>query len=220
MATIATLHHLMIHQLRDIYSAEKQLVQALPKMVKQATSEELQAALSTHLNETQEHVARLEQAFEALGVSSRGMKCKGMEGLIEEGKELFEEDVDPEVLDAGIIAASQRIEHYEIAAYGTVCEYARSMGHDEVVELLEATLAEEKEADTILTSLAEGGINALASRGDEMEAPEGEDDEDAMTNGEDASVTGRGSSPARKSAAKTTRPSRTGQQSKGSARRT
>ena len=162
MPAIATLHDLMIHQLRDIYSAEKQLVQALPKMAKNATSSELQDALRSHLQETEEHVARLEQAFEMLGVTGRGMKCKGMEGLIEEGQELFEEEIEPEALDAGIIAAAQRIEHYEIAAYGTVCEYARSMEHDELLSLLDSTLAEEKQADEKLTSLAESGINAMA----------------------------------------------------------
>ncbi len=217
MATIATLHDLMIHQLRDIYSAEKQLVQALPKMVKNANTEELQDALSTHLNETQEHVARLEQAFELLGVSSRGMKCKGMEGLIEEGKELFEEDVDPEVLDAGIIAASQRIEHYEIAAYGTVCEYARSMGHDELLALLDATLAEEKQADTTLTTIAEGGINALANRGDPMGAMDADQDEDVEMAGGEERASGNGS-PARKTPTKNSRPSRASQSSKGTTR--
>ncbi len=163
MAALNTLHDLLIHQLRDIYSAEKQIVKALPKMAKRANSDELQAALTSHLDETEEHVERLEQAFELLGVNSRGPKCKGMEGLIEEGKELLEEeDVEPNVLDAGIIAASQRIEHYEIAAYGTVCEYARRMGHDDLLTLLELTLREEKTADATLTTLAETGINAMA----------------------------------------------------------
>ena len=175
MPAIATLHDLMIHQLRDLYSAEKQLVQALPKMAKNANAPELQDALRTHLQETEEHVSRLEQAFEMLGVTGRGMKCKGMEGLIEEGQELFEEDVDPEVLDAGIIAAAQRIEHYEIAGYGTVCEYARSMEHEELLSLLDSTLAEEKQTDEKLTALAESGINAMA----EMGGDESEEDEDS-----------------------------------------
>ncbi len=164
MPELATLHDLMVHQIKDLYSAERQLVQALPRMAKHANSQELQVAIQTHLEQTETHVSRLEQCLDLLNESARGPKCKGMEGLIEEGKELLEEEVDPEVLDAGIIAAAQRVEHYEIAGYGTVCEYARIMGHEEVLELLQATLEEEKETDSLLTSLAEGGINALAER--------------------------------------------------------
>ncbi|MCC6927606.1 MAG: ferritin-like domain-containing protein [Gemmatimonadaceae bacterium] len=169
---LATLHDLMVHQLKDLYSAERQLVQALPRMAKNATSRDLQDAIRKHLDQTEEQVTRLEQCFELLGESSRGPRCKGMEGLIEESKDLFEEDVDEDVLDAGIIANAQRVEHYEIAGYGTVCEYARSMGHEEIAALLEATLEEEKEADQRLTSLAEGGINALAERDGDMEEDE------------------------------------------------
>ena len=174
---IATLHDLMVHELKDLYSAERQLVQALPKMAKGATSEELQQALTDHLEQTKEHVARLEQVFEILGVSARGVKCKGMEGLLEEGKELLEEDIDPEVLDAGIISAAQRVEHYEIAAYGGAAEFARGMQHNDIVELLELTLQEEKDADQLLTSLAEGGINALAMRDGQENMGEDENEE-------------------------------------------
>ena len=184
---IATLHDLMLHELRDIYSAEQQLVKALPGMSKAATSEELQNALQSHLAQTEQHVSRLEQVFEILGESPRGVKCKGMEGLLAEGKGLLDEDIDPEVLDAGIIAAAQRVEHYEIAAYGTVCEFARSMDHSEVVALLGATLAEEKEADDILTGLAEGGINALAARDDQDEMGR-EDDNSAEVSGRNRSA--------------------------------
>lgn len=166
MPELATLHDLMVHQIKDLYSAERQLVQALPRMAKHANSRELQVAIQTHLEQTESHVSRLEQCLDLLKESTHGPKCKGMEGLIEEGKELLEEKVDPEVLDAGIIAAAQRVEHYEIAGYGTVCEYARIMGHEEVLELLQATLEEEKDTDSLLTSLAEGGINALAERDD------------------------------------------------------
>ena len=197
MPAIATLHDLMIHQLRDLYSAEKQLVQALPKMAKNANAPELQDALRTHLQETEEHVSRLEQAFEMLGVTGRGMKCKGMEGLIEEGQELFEEDVDPEVLDAGIIAAAQRIEHYEIAAYGTVCEYARSMEHEELLSLLDSTLAEEKQADKKLTTIAESGINAMAEMGGEDgsdEEEESDEESGASTSQRRATTKGSGAS--------------------------
>jgi ferritin-like metal-binding protein YciE len=164
MTAIATLHDLMVHQLRDIYSAEKQLVSALPKVAKKAHAPELAAAIRTHLAQTEQHVQRLEQVFQELGESPKGVTCKGMKGLIDESDELLGEDVDPGVLDAGIIADAQRIEHYEIAAYGTVCEYARSMGHTRVASLLHDTLEEEKNTDKLLTNLAEGGINSLASR--------------------------------------------------------
>ena len=164
MTAIATLHDLMIHQLRDIYSAEKQLVSALPKVAKKAQAAELQAAIRTHLAQTEQHVQRLEQVFQELGETPKGVTCKGMKGLIDESDELLGEDVDPGVLDAGIIADAQRIEHYEIAAYGTVCEYAKSMGHMKVASLLHDTLEEEKNTDKLLSSLAEGGINTLASR--------------------------------------------------------
>ena len=154
MAALNTLHDLLIHQLRDIYSAEKQIVKALPKMAKRANSDELQAALTSHLDETEEHVERLEQAFELLGVNSRGPKCKGMEGLIEEGKELLEEeDVEPNVLDAGIIAASQRIEHYEIAAYGA-SEWPPRFRYPRCSRLLCTIALQQSEAKWVQTSCA------------------------------------------------------------------
>jgi ferritin-like metal-binding protein YciE len=161
---MSTLRDLMIHQLRDLYSAEQQLVKALPKMAKSANAQELQTAIRTHLEQTEGHVVRLEQALEELGETPRAIHCKGMEGLIKEGEELLEEDIDPEVLDAGMIAAAQRVEHYEIAAYGTACEFAKSMGHTRVASLLNETLDEEKATDQLLTNLAEGGINLLATR--------------------------------------------------------
>ncbi|MEP7381990.1 MAG: ferritin-like domain-containing protein [Gemmatimonadota bacterium] len=173
---IATLHDLMVHELKDLYSAERQLVKALPNMAKAATSDELREALADHLEQTKEHVARLEQAFTTLGISGGGVTCRGMQGLIEEGESMLDEDIDPEVLDAGIIAAAQRVEHYEIAAYGAACAFARSMQHEEIVELLEQTLDEEKEADELLTSLAEVGNDALAER-DGLEAMGVEDDD-------------------------------------------
>lgn len=171
--SLATLHDLMVHELKDLYSAERQLVRALPRMSRSASSERLRTAIDSHLAETEEQVGRLEQIFESLGESPKGQKCHGMEGLIEEGKNLLEEDADPEVMDAGIIGAAQRVEHYEIAAYGTVCEYARIMGHTEALQLLEQTLAEEKNADQLLNDLAEGGINALAERDGTNEAMNG-----------------------------------------------
>lgn len=162
--SLATLHDLMVHELKDLYSAERQLVQALPKMAKAATSDELRTAIENHLAETEEQVSRLEQILDSFGESPRGQKCEGMEGLIEEGKTLMKEEADPDVMDAGIIVAAQKVEHYEIATYGAVREYARMMGHTEAVALLEQTLEEEKKADQLLNQLAEGGINALAER--------------------------------------------------------
>lgn len=173
---LETLHDLMVHELKDLYSAERQLVQALPKMAKNANSDQLRTAIDNHLSETEEQVSRLEQILESFGESPRGQKCQGMEGLIEEGKSLLKEEADPDVMDAGIIVAAQKVEHYEIAAYGAVCEYARIMGHSEALQLLEQTLEEEKNADQLLNELAEGGINALAER----------DGRDEMTDGEEA----------------------------------
>jgi ferritin-like metal-binding protein YciE len=162
--SLATLHDLMVHELKDLYSAERQLVRALPRMSKNANSDELRTALDEHLAETEEQVTRLEQILESFGETAGRKKCEGMEGLIEEGKSFLEEEADPDVMDAGIIVAAQKVEHYEIAAYGAVCEYARIMGHTEALQLLEQTLEEEKNADQRLNQLAEGGINALAER--------------------------------------------------------
>ena len=162
--SLATLHDLMVHELKDLYSAERQLVQALPRMSKNANSDALRTALDNHLAETEEQVTRLETILESLGESPRGQKCHGMEGLIEEGKTLLKEDADPDVMDAGLIVAAQKVEHYEIAGYGAVCEYARMMGHTQALQLLERTLEEEKNADRKLNEIAEGGINALAER--------------------------------------------------------
>src|SRR5688572_26928404 len=173
--SLATLHDLMVHELKDLYSAERQLVQALPRMSKNATSDELRTALDNHLAETEEHVTRLETIMESMGESPRGQKCEGMHGLIEEGKGLLKEDADPEVLDAGIIVAAQKVEHYEIASYGAVCEYARMMGHTEALQLLERTLEEEKNADRKLNEIAEGGINALAERDGQEHMGDGEE---------------------------------------------
>ncbi len=178
MPPIETLDDLFVHQLRDIYSAERQLVAALPKMARNATSQDLKDAFTTHLEQTEEQVNRLQQVFEQLGVSSRGPKCKAMEGLVEEGKEIAEEDITPEMLDAGLIAAAQRVEHYEIAAYGTVCEYARALGHDEILTLLQSTLDEEKETDRLLTTLAVTGIEELDLANDEEESEDADDSEE------------------------------------------
>jgi len=169
---LATMHDLMIAELKDIYSAETQLVKALPKMAKGATTPSLRKAFEDHLEQTQEHVARLEQIFELLGESPRGKKCKGMEGLLEEGGEMLEEEGDDTVRDAGIIASAQRVEHYEIAAYGSSLAFATLMGHTEIAELLETTLNEEKAADKLLSTIAEDEVN-IAAPG--MEAEEAGD---------------------------------------------
>jgi ferritin-like metal-binding protein YciE len=160
------LKHLYVEELKDLYSAENQLVKALPKMAKASTSEDLRAGFEEHLNQTKEHVARLEKIFKALGESPKGKKCKGMEGLIKEGAEMIEEDPAPEELDAGLISAAQRVEHYEIAGYGCVSTYAKILGEDQAVSLLRQTLEEEKETDKKLTQLA-GRINIEAADSEE-----------------------------------------------------
>src|SRR3954468_4520673 len=157
-----TLKDLYIDEIKDLYSAEKQLIKALPKMAKAANDQQLQQAFRTHLKQTAEHAARLEQICEELGVSPRGKKCVGMEGLIEEGSDLIKERPDPEVLDAGLISAAQHVEHYEIAGYGTVRTYARQLGFETQAELLQQTLDEEGQTDHLLTELAESGINVEA----------------------------------------------------------
>jgi ferritin-like metal-binding protein YciE len=157
-----TLKDLYIAEIKDLYSAEKQLVKALPKMAKAANAPELQQAFRTHLKQTVEHAARLEQICGELGVTPRGKKCVGMEGLIEEGSELIKEDPDPDVLDAGLISKAQHVEHYEMAGYGTVRTYARQLGFESQAQLLQKTLDEEGETDHLLTELAESGINIEA----------------------------------------------------------
>jgi ferritin-like metal-binding protein YciE len=162
------LKHLYIEELKDLYSAENQLVKAIPEMAKASSSEDLRDGFMEHLGQTKEHVARLEKIFKALGESPKGKKCKGMEGLIKEGAELIEEDPAPEELDAGLISAAQRVEHYEIAGYGCVSTYAKILGEDQAVSLLRQTLEEEKETDEKLTELA-GIINLEAASSEESD---------------------------------------------------
>jgi len=157
-----TLKDLYIGEIKDLYSAEKMLVKALPKMAKAAKDTQLQQAFRTHLKETGQHAARLEQICKELRVSPRGKKCVGMEALIEEGSELIKENPDPDVLDAGLISKAQHVEHYEIAGYGTVRTYARQLGFENHAELLQQTLDEEGRTDHLLTELAESGINVEA----------------------------------------------------------
>src|SRR5919197_954145 len=164
-----SLKELYIEELKDLYSAEKQLVKALPKMAKNATNPELKQAFTDHLEETEGHVERLEQIFELLGEGGRGKKCIGMEGLIGEAKELLEGDTSEEVLDAGLISKAQHVEHYEMAGYGTVRTYARQLGLEEQADLLQQTLDEEGKANELLTQIAESSVNAEAEQGEEEE---------------------------------------------------
>ncbi len=178
---LATMHDLMIAELKDLYSAETQLVKALPKMAKGVSAPSLRKAFEDHLAQTQEQVSRLEQICEMLGVSPRGKKCKGMEGLLEEGTEMLEEEGDDAVKDAGIIAAAQRVEHYEIAAYGSTLAFATLMGHSEIAELLETSLNEEKAADELLSTIAEEEVNVSAPgmEAEALDAPAGDEDADS-----------------------------------------
>ena len=171
MAESGTLHDAFLDELRDAYDAEKQLLKALPKMAKKATSEVLTATFEGHFEETRGHVDKLEQVFGTLGEKVRGKHCDGIAGIIEEGKSVMEEDFDAETMDACLIAGGQRAEHYEMAAYGTLVAWAKAMGHTEAADLLEEILEEEKAADEKLTALAEGGINQAAAD----EAHPGED---------------------------------------------
>lgn len=168
-----TLKDLYIDELRDIYDAENQLVKALPKMASAATSDELRTGFETHLEQTRGHVERLRQIFEALGEKPTGKKCKGMRGLVKEGDEMIEEEeLEGEVLDAGLISAAQRVEHYEIAAYGCVRTYAELLGEDEAASLLQETLDEEKETDEKLSELARNiNVEAMESPSEESATP-------------------------------------------------
>ena len=157
-----TLKDLYIEELKDLYSAEKQIVKALPKMIKATKHPELKAAFKTHLAQTVEHVKRLEVVCAELGASPRGKRCVGMAGLIEESSDLIDDDPDADVLDAGLISAAQHFEHYEMAGYGTVRTYARQLGYESQAQLLQRTLDEEGETDHLLTDLAEARINLEA----------------------------------------------------------
>jgi ferritin-like metal-binding protein YciE len=167
---LESLNDLLIEQLRDLYDAENQLIKALPKMAEASTSEELREAFEQHEQQTKRHAQRLEEIFENLGEKAKGKKCRAMEGLIKEGSEVIDEDMDPDVKDAALIAAAQRVEHYEIAGYGTVRTIANLLGDREAASLLEQTLQEEKETDSRLTDLAED-IN-VAAEGEGVEGSE------------------------------------------------
>lgn len=170
---LKTLQDLFVNELKDVYSAEKQILQALPKMAKAASSPDLRRAFETHRKQTQDQVARLDTIFKQLGASTRGKKCKGMEGLLAEGTDIMEDEGEETVIDAGLIAAAQRVEHYEMAAYGCLRTYATLLGQPKAATLLEETLQEEEAADQLLSKLADGGVNqaalSAAAEGDEEE---------------------------------------------------
>jgi ferritin-like metal-binding protein YciE len=172
MAQASTLHDAWLEELRDLYNAEKQISKALPKMIKAATAAPLADAFQTHLKETMTQIDRLEQVFESVGETARSKTCDGMAGILEEGKNIMSEDFDEATMDASLIAAAQKVEHYEIASYGTVIAWAEAMGHDKAVRLLKMTLNEEESTDEKLTSLATAGINqeaAASAHGEEEE---------------------------------------------------
>ena len=188
MADAGTLHDAFIDELRDSYDGEKQLTKALAKLAKAATSPPLREAFKAHLEETQGQIERLEQVFELLEEKARGKHCDGIAGIVEEGKSIMEEDFDETTMDACLIAAGQRAEHYEMAAYGTLVAWAQAMGHTAAARLLQQTLDEEKAADKKLSGLAEGGINQGA-----VGAADADDEEEPV---------GAAASSARKSSAK------------------
>ncbi len=159
-----SLHDLYLAELKDLYNAEQQIEKALPKMADAATSPDLRNAFEQHLEQTREHVRRLEQIFQGLDESPKGSKCEGMKGIIEEGEDMMKEDAPEMVCDAALIASAQRVEHYEIAAYGTVRTYARQLGYQDAAQLLQRTLDEEGETDKKLTSIAESRVNVEARR--------------------------------------------------------
>jgi ferritin-like metal-binding protein YciE len=158
------LNDLYVDTLKDLYSAEQQIISALPKMVKAASSPDLKRGLQDHLDQTRRQVDRLSQIFTELGTSPTGKKCKGMEGLIEEGEEILESNANPDVLDAGLIASAQKVEHYEISGYGTARTFARQLGFTNAAQVLQQILQEEKTTDEKLTALAESGINIQAKK--------------------------------------------------------
>jgi len=170
------LHKLFEEELKDIYWAEKALTKAIPKMIKKATNEELIDALETHLEETEGQVQRCEQIFELLGKTAQGKKCEAMEGLITEAEDIMSESDEGVMRDAGIISAAQKVEHYEIASYGTLRQFAKTLGLNEIADLLEETLNEEKNADEILTGVAESAINVQAANTSEDEEEEVEEE--------------------------------------------
>ena len=196
MPSMETLQELLVHELQDLYNAENQIIKALPRMAKRTTSTELREAFEEHLSQTEMQAQRLERALALLDAPVRGKNCDGMQGILEEGRKLMEEDSSDDVLNAGLIAAAQKVEHYEIASYGSVKAWAELLGQDEITALLEETLEEEEATDRKLSELAESMINAEAAMGtsdeDEDEEKGSEDEEDAEATS--SSTSRRGSS--------------------------
>jgi ferritin-like metal-binding protein YciE len=181
MAEAGTLHDAFIDELRDTYDAERQLTKALPRLAKAATNPKLRKAFEMHLEETKGQIERLEQVFASLDEKVRAKHCDGIAGIVDEGKAIMEEDFDEATMDASLIAAAQRAEHYEMAAYGTLVAWARAMGHDEAANLLQETLDEEKATDEKLSEIAEAGINQAAASA--AHAGEGEEEEEMASAG-------------------------------------
>lgn len=197
MPGMETLQELLVHELQDLYNAENQIIKALPKMAKKTTSAELREAFEEHLSQTEMQAQRLERALSLLDAPVKGKNCDGMQGIIEEGKKLMEEeDTSDDVLNAGLIAAAQKVEHYEIASYGSVKAWAEMLGQDEIVALLEQTLEEEEETDKKLSELAESTINAEAAMG----SPEAD-----AENGEEEGAEQMGSASSRRSSSQSSR---------------
>jgi ferritin-like metal-binding protein YciE len=165
MAKLSSLDDLLIHELQDIYDAEHQILKALPKMIEATEAPELKDAFQLHLRQTEGHVRRLEEAFRLLGKDAKGQKCAGMVGIITEGEKAMKERMEPSVMDAALIAAAQKVEHYEIASYGCVATYAEMLGYNQVHDLLGQNLSEEEATDEKLSALAESLINVEAERG-------------------------------------------------------
>ena len=162
MDRIESLEGLLLHEVKDLYNAEKQLIKALPKVIKKASSPDLKNAVERHLQQTEQHVNRLEQVFQMLGQPAKGVKCKGMEGILDEANEVMKQDASPEALDAAIIMSAQKVEHYEIASYGSAACWAAQMGRQDIKNLLGQTLEEEEQTDQRLSELAKRGINQIA----------------------------------------------------------
>jgi ferritin-like metal-binding protein YciE len=192
MAT--NLREALVDEIKDIYNAEKQIVKALPKMVKGATSDELRVAFESHLDETENQVARLERVFELLDEKPRGKHCAGMAGILEEGSEILQEDAEDSVMDAMLIAGAQRVEHYEITAYGTVIAWAEALGFTEIAEVLGESLAEEKAADEKLSAIAESGINDAATAGESDDEIDEDDEEEPASRSSDQAGPARSAS--------------------------
>jgi len=191
------LREALVDEIRDLYNAEKQIVKALPKMIKGATSDELREAFESHLDETENQVTRLERVFELLDEKPRGKHCAGMAGILEEGSDMLQEDAEDSVMDAMLIAGAQRVEHYEITAYGTAIAWAEALGLTEVSQVLGESLAEEKAADEKLSAIAESGVNDAATAGEseeEMEEDEEDNSESASAPAPEAAATARSAS--------------------------